>query len=49
MLKFVLVITLMLTACAPPPAQQARPHGSALTLFDCPEVDPAQPRCKVQP
>jgi hypothetical protein len=37
-----LLLCLLLAACA----QQARP---APTLYDCPEVDPAQPRCKVQP
>lgn len=47
---FKLFVFLFLAACAPSPAEIARPHGSApIVMYDCPEVDPAQPRCKVTP
>lgn len=38
-----LLLFLVLVACDLP-----EPQGQPV-MYDCPEVDPAQPRCKVQP
>jgi len=45
-----LAAALILGGCSAPatsPAASAMPHGAAPVAYNCPELDPAQPNCRV--